>query len=187
MRIGLALSLLVLLVSPACFADKGDAEDGGAAGAGSVEGTFSDPWAYCAAVGTVDAPDEHYAGEAVPVAVAEGIRFATGASADAPLEFFTTGTTWRCMDGEVYACTVGANLPCDARAETSDQPTQEMVEFCRADPQADAIPAVVTGRETVFAWVCEDGAPVADAQVFHPDERGYLAEIWYELDAPAGG
>jgi hypothetical protein len=34
--------------------------------------TFTDPFAYCAAVGTVDAPDSRYTGPKVPEAVAQG-------------------------------------------------------------------------------------------------------------------
>src|SRR5688572_28768228 len=64
--------------------------------------TFVDPFAYCAAVGTVDQPDQRYTGEEVPVVIAEGIRDAFNPS-DAPLEVYQRGTFWRCMDGKVYA------------------------------------------------------------------------------------
>src|SRR5215213_4012987 len=45
-------------------------------GTGTVAGgeTYSDPFAYCAAVGTLDEPDARYTGEAVPDVIAEGIR-----------------------------------------------------------------------------------------------------------------
>src|SRR5215510_4570357 len=35
---------------------------------------FTDPFAYCAAVGTIDTPDSRYAGPKVPEAVARGLQ-----------------------------------------------------------------------------------------------------------------
>jgi hypothetical protein len=96
--------------------------------------TFSDPFTYCAALGTIDAPDSRYTGPAVPEAVAQGLKKAFGAPADAPLEPFLHDTFWRCMNGQVYACTVGANLPCQERADVSRRPTQGMTTFCQNNP-----------------------------------------------------
>lgn len=170
----LAFTLVALVLAPAC-ADNG-----------SGDAQFTDPFAYCAEIQDIDAPDEPYVGEAVPDAVVEGIRDATGASADAPAEFFRDGASWRCMGGEVYACVVGANLPCEAKADVSEDPSAEMTRFCEANPDAEAIPAAVTGRETVFAWSCEGGEAVVERQVFQVDERGFIAEIWYRLESPGG-
>ena len=83
------------------------------------------------------------------------------------------------MDGDVYACFVGANLPCEAKANTNRTPTQEEIAFCQQNPNSDFIPAVVTGRETVFEWRCRDGAPEIVKQVFQPNAQGSLSEIWY--------
>jgi hypothetical protein len=80
-------------------------------GATSQASSFSDPFAYCAAAGTADTPDVRYTGPRMPDSLAQGLKKASGASADAPIEMFTTGAYWRCMDGKVYACTIGANLP----------------------------------------------------------------------------
>src|SRR5262249_1040186 len=105
----LAAGLLAAVVLAAC------------AGAGAR--TYSDPFAYCAAVGNVDAPDARYTGPPLPPSIVQGLRRAFGAPASAPNEAFTHGTFWRCMDGSVWACTVGANLPCQARADTSRVPS----------------------------------------------------------------
>ncbi len=75
--------------------------------------SYADPFSYCATVGTIDTPDSRYTGPAIPDSVAQGLKNASGASADAPLDIFKNGTYWRCMDGKVYACFVGANLPCE--------------------------------------------------------------------------
>ena len=145
---------------------------------------YTDPFQYCAAVGTVDKPDSRYVGPAVPATIAAGLRRAFDAPADAPLEPFTRGTSWRCMSGKVYACNVGANLPCDAKAEVSKTPSEPIVQYCRQRPDADVVPMVVTGRDTVYEWRCRGGAPVAVRQFTQPDARGYLSNIWYELTPP---
>jgi hypothetical protein len=153
----------------------------GPAGGLGRPAVFTDPFAYCAVVGTIDAPDSRYTGPKVPEAVARGLMKAFGASAAAPLEPFFHNTSWRCMDGVVYACTVGANLPCQERADMSREPTEGMTNFCRNNPQAEVIPAVVTGRATVYEWACANGRPEVVRQFVHPDARGFLSNIWYAI------
>jgi hypothetical protein len=143
--------------------------------------TFSDPFAYCAALGTIDAPDSRYTGPKVPEAVAQGLKKAFGAPADAPLEPFLHDTFWRCMNGQVYACTVGANLPCQERADVNRTPTQGMTTFCQNNPHAEVIPAFVTGRATVYAWKCTGGVPEVVQQFAQPDAQGFLSNIWYAI------
>ena len=142
---------------------------------------FSDPFAYCAALGTIDAPDSRYTGPKVPDVVAQGLKKAFGAPADAPLAPFLRDTFWHCMDGQVYACTVGANLPCQERADVSRKPTPGMSDFCKDHPHAEAIPAVATGRATVYAWKCANGVPEVVRQFAQPDARGFLSNIWYAI------
>jgi putative hemolysin len=172
-----SMSILITLLLVVGLASCGVA---GASGATPATETYTDPFAYCTAVGTIDAPGATYTGLQVPQLVAEGLQKALNAP-DTPLSVLEQGTSWRCMDGEVYACFVGANLPCDAKANTDRTPTEEERDFCRQNRNADAIPAVVTGRETVFAWRCRDGAPEIVEQVFQPDAQGFLSDIWYKL------
>ena len=153
----------------------------GCAGGPATADTYRDPFAYCAAAGTVDAPDARYTGPAVPPVVADGLRRAFNAPADAPIEVFTRGTSWRCMDGRVYACTVGANLPCQARADTSRTPRPAVVEFCRNNPTSDVVPLAVTGRETVYQWRCQPSGPDIVRQLDTPDARGFLSSIWFRI------
>lgn len=143
--------------------------------------TYRDPFAYCAAIGTIDAPDARYAGAKVPEVIAKGLMKATNVSPDAPLDWFIQNSFWRCMDGKVYACTVGANLPCMSKADMSLTPTPEEADFCQANPNAEFIPAYVTGRETVYEWRCKNGAPEIVRQVFQADARGFISDFWYEL------
>ena len=56
-----------------------------------------------------------------------------------------------------------------------------MADFCKANPASDVIPAVVTGRATVYEWTCDNDAPVTSGQVLKVDAQGFLADFWYEL------
>jgi Tol biopolymer transport system component len=142
--------------------------------------TYTDPFAYCATVGTVDAPGSNYVGPQVPESIAQGLQQALNAP-DTPIDVLQNGSFWRCMDGSVYACFVGANLPCEAKANTDRTPTQEEIDYCQQNPDSDFIPAVVTGRETVYEWRCLDGVPDIVKQLGQPDAQGFLSDIWYKL------
>jgi len=148
----------------------------------SAAQSFDDPFAYCAAAKTADAPDARYHGPAVPDSIARGLQRAIGAP-PGPLAPFEH-SSWRCMDGKVYACTVGANLPCQSKADASRTPGPGLVTFCTEQPQADVIPAYVTGRETIYTWRCQRGVPTIERQVAHADARGFIADIWYEIPPP---
>lgn len=147
-----------------------------------AQAQFSDPFQYCAAVGTIDAPDARYIGPAVPGPVIKEMREKAGIAGDAPDDAVAAGTAWRCKDGHVWACFVGANLPC-SKANTSSTPQPEMVGFCRKNPKAGSIPAAVTGHETVYDWRCVDGTPRVARQRFTTDAQGFVSDFWYELRA----
>lgn len=149
---------------------------------GAVTGgeSFSDPFAYCTAVGTIDAPDGRYTGPGIPDAVVQALIQQEIVAADAPSEF-QQSAVWRCMDGKVWACHFGANLPCQEKADLSREPTPEMEDFCRTEPDAEFIPAAAAGRATVYEWKCTAGKPEVVRQVLQADAQGYLADFWYEL------
>jgi hypothetical protein len=151
-----------------------------AAIANPEQALYDDPFAYCAAVGTVDAPDARYNGPEMPDSVIQGLIQQGSVSADAPPEF-QKSAVWRCMNGQVWVCHFGANLPCLEKADTSQVPTSEMEDFCNTNPTADSIPAAVTGRATVYEWKCNEGKPEVARQVFQVDPQGYLTDFWYEL------
>jgi hypothetical protein len=150
---------------------------------GTAEARYPDPFAYCAAVGTIDVPDAGYVGPALPEGVINGLQKALGLPGT-PAPPVAQNSFWRCMGGKVYACTVGANLPCQEKADTGKTPNAEMVAFCKAQANAEVIPAVVTGRATVYEWRCKDGKPEVVKQVMNVDAQGYLADIWYALEPP---
>ena len=140
---------------------------------------FGDPFSYCGAVGTIDAPDARYTGEPMPGVIVKGLMKAFNAPPDAPLDLFARGSFWRCMDGKVYACSVGANIPCQSKADTSTKPNEGMTNWCNSNPDTDFIPAAASGRETVYEWRCTKGAPQIVRQVLTPDARGFISIFWY--------
>ncbi|MEA4907619.1 MAG: hypothetical protein VB089_08365 [Anaerolineaceae bacterium] len=184
------LALTACSAGPAAGAPTGD-EPAVTAGVPALspteegEVTYTDPYAYCAAVSNADTPGREYVGEAFPDALAQALKDASGASEDAPMQLFQENAFWRCMDGHVYACTVGANLPCESKAVTDVTPTTEMNDFCDINPNAEVIPAVVTGHDTVYQWRCAGKTPTVVEQVFDVDAQGYIANIWYRLPGPA--
>jgi tripeptide aminopeptidase len=146
--------------------------------------TYDDPFTYCAAVDTRDVPDEQYTGPAMPETVVEGLRTAVQ-TPDAPAEFFAEGRAfWRCMDGQVFGCVTGANIPCMEKADASQEPSAALAEFCQQNPGAAVIPAAVTGRATVYAWRCDNNTPTAGEGVAEIDAQGFNRNFWYELPAP---
>jgi hypothetical protein len=151
-----------------------------AATAPAAAGAFADPFAYCAAVVDIDGPDARYTGPKIPDAVANRLMMAMGLTGTPPPPI-AQGSFWRCMNGKVYACTVGANLPCQEKGNADKTPTQEMKDFCQANPTSDFIPMVVTGRATVYSWKCDKGTPVVDKQISEVDARGFLSNVWYEV------
>jgi len=175
---GLALLLLALLAAACAPASLAPAS---VATTGAAPATFTDPFAYCAVIGTVDAPDERYAGPKFPDAIVNGLQKALNL-AGTPAPPLTENSFWRCMAGKVYACTVGANLPCMDKANLDKTPTQGMKEYCQANPNSDFIPMVVTGHNVVYEWQCKVGAPEAGKQLVQVDARGFLVNIWYQIN-----
>lgn len=145
--------------------------------------SFTDPFAYCAAVGTIDAPDARYSGPQVPDEVINGYKKAAGLEASSePLDVLKKTTIWRCMDGKVYACNFGANLSCNSKANTDKTPTQAIKDYCAANPDSDFVPMAVTGHSTIYSWHCVKGTPELLDQIGKVDAAGYLAQIWYAIE-----
>lgn len=141
---------------------------------------YSDPFAYCAAVGTIDTPDQRYTGPSLPDSLIQGMLTQGILPADMPLEF-QQQSVWRCMNHSVWICNFGANIPCLEKADPSQAATSAMEDFCKTNPTADGIPAAVTGRATVYFWRCQNGKPEAVSQIITVDPQGYLAVYWHQL------
>jgi hypothetical protein len=142
--------------------------------------SFADPFDYCTAVGTIAAPDTRYSGPTYPPVIVSGLEAAEGKAPGTLARAGTTITPWRCADGVVLACDLGANLPCGA-ADVSRDPNQGMRDFCAQNPDASGIPAYLTGHSTIFIWACQAGVAVAVRQAFSVDDQGFVAQFWYRI------
>jgi hypothetical protein len=127
--------------------------------------TFSDPFAYCRAVGTIDEPDQRYTGPRKPQAFWRAFEMD---GSHGMLE-------WRCMDRTVYACASG-NSPICGKMGPNDN-IAAIRQFCREQPNAIGVPAAVTGRFPV-TWRCRQGKPIMEQGDFRVDNQGYPVEYW---------
>jgi hypothetical protein len=152
----------------------------------SAQETFNDPFAYCAAVGTIDTPDARYSGPQISDDIINGFKVAAGLETSTePMEMLRKTTVWRCMDNQVYACNFGANLPCSSKANTDKTPSPAMAEFCKANPDSTFIPMSVTGHDTIYSWDCVKDTPELLNQIENVDAAGYIAGIWYPIQPNA--
>jgi putative hemolysin len=148
---------------------------------GGVE-SYSDPFLYCMAVGTIDEPDERYTGDKMPEIIVQDMIGLGLVTADAPKEI-QQNAVWRCMDSSLWVCHFGANIPCLEKADLSQTPAPEMEDYCEANPSAETIPAATTGRATMYEWKCTDGKPTVVKQVLKSDSQGFISDFWYQLAA----
>src|SRR5215469_4633166 len=121
--------------------------------------TYHDPVPYCAAVGTIDHPDDRYDGPASPEWIADAMTRALhlGPAVTAQMAL---PVAWRCIDGTVAACSLGFGMPCDAKAgDTSHVPTKDVMDFCRAFPEINQPLPRMNGPPSIYAWGCRAGWP----------------------------
>ncbi len=147
--------------------------------------TYSDPFAYCAAVGDQLHPDNRYTGPAEPQSVVRALERALGSKPGTLDNFAASGNVyWRCEDSHVLGCFPGANLTC-WDANTDRTPTDGEIQWCASHPgdggATAAIPFVVTGHSTVYEWRCVGTTPTVMQQVAKVDKAGLIARIWYTL------
>lgn len=101
---------------------------------------------------------------------------AKGTPADGSLE---TQAQYRCMNGKVMVCFVGANLPCakmNAKRKNAGADG-----FCRDNPAAESVPAFATGHDTIYAYRCRSGRAEVTATIRQLDRRGFARALWVEL------
>ena len=140
--------------------------------------SFTDPQAYCRAVGTIDDPDARYTGRDVPDWIRAAF-YTPGQIADIKAGRQPDyGVAWRCVGGEVLGCQ-NAQTPSCMKPDTGRTPTPAMSEFCRRDPGASVIPRVVTGtaRMLAYEWICR-GAEPSIAKATPLDAQGFVAADW---------
>jgi hypothetical protein len=101
---------------------------------------------------------------------------AKGTPAESELQ---TQANYRCMDGKVLACFVGANLPCAKMNAARDNPGAN--EFCKTNPNEDVVPAFATGHEAVYSYKCASGKAVVTGETWALDKRGFAQKLWAEV------
>ncbi len=144
--------------------------------------TYSDPFAYCAAVGQIDAPDARYTGPKMSDTLFKNYLVAAKLDVNGNYpDAFKNHTVWRCMNSKVYACNFGANIPCDSKANTDKNPTQAIIDFCKQNQDVDFVPMAVTGHNVIYSWRCVKGAPELGNQMDTVDAAGYQSSFWVEL------
>jgi hypothetical protein len=90
-----------------------------------------------------------------------------------------TQANYRCMNGKVLACFVGANLPCAKMNGARDNPGADA--FCKTNPNDDVVPAFATGHDAVYSYKCRNGKAVVTGAVWALDKRGFAKKLWAEV------
>ena len=122
--------------------------------------TYTDPFAYCSSVGTVDFVDERYRGPLVIPVITRALAVPDNAPRDR--------VHWRCAGGTVVACASYIGPVCDL-APTVD----EMRGYCARNPNA---PQLLAAHG---AWSCVNGQPRLPSDASWPvDGRGFRADSW---------
>jgi hypothetical protein len=89
-------------------------------------------------------------------------------------------TVVRCMGGRLLACNIGANLPCGKANTATTLPAAD--DWCRQNPNADFIPAYISGHDSAEHWRCINGATAVTGKPAAVDAQGYLTEYWKCLE-----
>jgi hypothetical protein len=89
-------------------------------------------------------------------------------------------TVYRCRDGQVLICTLGANLPC-GKADTSRR-LAAADGWCAQHPGSQFIPMYVTGHATVWQWRCLGPRAATTGQPLATDRRGFIARYWKQVE-----
>jgi hypothetical protein len=107
-------------------------------------------------------------------------RLFPGARMPPPIAQLKDGANIRCMNGRLFACFTGANLPCGKMNAARHNPGAD--EYCRANADADSVPAFATGHDTIYSYRCTGGRPMIVGSTFVLDARGFAAKLWAPLD-----
>ena len=100
-----------------------------------------------------------------------------------PAEQVRRSTLYRCVEGRVLVCNLGANLPCGKADTRSDLPQADA--WCAENAGSDFIPMYVTGHDTVYRWRCNGTKAAAIGEPVAVDRRGFIARFWKPVDEAA--
>ncbi len=127
---------------------------------------WSDPFAYCAAIRTVDFPDGRYVGPALTETIASALKVPATTSPDR--------AKWRCYDGAVLACANFRGASCALTPTVA-----EMRDYCLNHPNASGLQA------PNGTWSCIETVPqIPPGSSWPVDPRGFLPGAWVEITPP---
>ncbi len=133
---------------------------------GAANAADANPRQYCARVTNDDQL------RSPPPSLAAAIKHLFGVSS----QYAAETTYFRCADGKVLLCYVGANLSCGKADQRRVLPPAD--DWCRDNPNAGSIPMVVTGHDTAYVWRCVGRTAKPVGTVGKIDARGFLADNW---------
>jgi hypothetical protein len=90
-------------------------------------------------------------------------------------------TYFRCAEGHVFVCTIGANLACGKADTRRDLPGVRA--WCVQHAGSQNVPAYVTGHATIYLWRCDGPRPVASRSALSVDPRGFISQNWKRVDS----
>jgi len=93
---------------------------------------------------------------------------------------FRDQAAFRCMDGKLYACFTGANLPCGKISTVRENAAVER--YCAAAGTTDFVPLYVSGHDSAYSYRCEGGHAAVSAEQWTLDKRGFAAKLWAPMD-----
>jgi hypothetical protein len=123
--------------------------------------------AFCAANPNSDNPARAFYGP----------QFRFGA---VPKEVARAGAnTWRCMDGRVLVCNLGADGYACQKLNPNPAPSKPVRDYCAANPGSAFVPMVVIGNSS-RTWRCAGRMPrpIASQSL---DRRGFIGKSWRPL------
>jgi hypothetical protein len=183
----------LILASSCCVAAALSSLSSPAAAAKAGKSPNEDLPTYCARVGTDDTVREYTPDLRDRTRRAyKNIRGGTdtqgqgaGTSQEDPSELdahLKVDANFRCMDGKVMVCSVGANLPCVKINMARNIP--EITKYCRENPGADDghdLALAITGHDTGHSFQCRHGRAVVTGATWALDKRGFAKRIWSVL------
>ena len=173
-----ALVFIVTTLQPHAWAAPSQASDSptsGSSTAAATNMTYDSPSAYCRAVRNAGYREGNgfpgYTGPQDPPSVVAALGLGTPVA-------------WRCMNGLVYGCYIGASGAACLKKIISVEPDDDMVQFCQARPNSPFVPEYLTAG-WASEWKCVGTKPVV-TRLFPTDEQGYSAEAWHRIQPLPG-
>lgn len=96
-----------------------------------------------------------------------------------PQTQFNPTIGWRCMDGALFVCELGASGRACTKKNPSKIPSVAITTFCRQRPNSNFAPMTVIGNSS-STWKCNGTIPIID-NTEPLDKRGYSIGSWTKV------